>query len=258
MLFHSQVFLFLFLPIALMGTFFFRRMGNTLAILWLSACSLFFYGFGEFDKEGLQGFAWHHLLLILFSIGFNFILGKKMFLSAKGTSHWLIFGICTNLLLLAYFKYADLIAKSLLNLAGKEFGSFHIELPLAISFFTFQQIAFLIDLRNRKMDLPNFRDYLLFVAFFPQLIAGPIVKCQNIVPQLKAGRLAKINPAHFWTGVCLFSFGIAKKAYLADGIRPLSDAAFGAASEGKVLSFAEAWAGAMAFGFQHILTSQLD
>ena len=250
MLFHSQEFLFLFLPFAFLGTLLIRRYGNTPAILWLSCCSLFFYGFGEFKEHGFEGFAWSHLGLILFSIGFNFLLGKKLFHTEQKKSNWLFLGICTNLLLLGYFKYADFLAKTIFNFSGQDFDSFEIELPLAISFFTFQQIAFLVDLRKRQMALPRFRDYLLFVAFFPQLIAGPIVKCQNIVPQLKAGHLAQLKPAYFWTGICLFAIGLTKKSFLSDSIRPLSDDAFVAVSEGKVLSFAEAWAGVMAFGFQ--------
>jgi len=250
MLFHSQEFLFLFLPCALLGTFVLKKFGNTPAIVWLAGCSLFFYGFGDFKERGLNGFAWLHLGIILFSIGFNYLLGRKLYHTASNRSQWLIFGITTNLLLLGYFKYADFLAKSFLNLASKEFTTFNIELPLAISFFTFQQIAFLVDLRKKQMAIPRFRDYLLFVAFFPQLIAGPIVKCQNIVPQLRESHLARFQKAYFWTGLCLFSFGLAKKSYLADSIKTVSDAAFQAVAEGKVLSFAEAWSGAMAFGFQ--------
>jgi alginate O-acetyltransferase complex protein AlgI len=250
MLFHSQEFLFVFLPVTVLGTYFARRLGNLPSIAWLFGCSLFFYGFGDFAQEGISGFNWGHVGLINFSIGFNFLIGRRIARDSQTSRRFLIYGIALNLGLLAFFKYTDLFASTLLGIAGRPFEGLGLELPLAISFFTFQQIAFLVDLNKGKMGLPLFRNYLLFVAFFPQLIAGPIVKCQKIVPQLKGGCLARIDKRLFWSGLCLFSIGIFKKAFLADEIRPIADAAFHVLSDGEVLSFAEAWAGATAFSFQ--------
>ena len=143
------------------------------------------------------------------------------------------------------FKYADFF----LGTVGFN-HSLDLALPLAISFFTFQQIAYLVDLRKGKVSSPSFLHYGLFVSFFPQLIAGPIVRCQQVIPQLKEGALGKLSSRAFWTGLCLFSLGLFKKACLADGIRPLAESTFGASADGTVLSIAEAWAGATAFGLQ--------
>jgi alginate O-acetyltransferase complex protein AlgI len=201
MLFHSQEFLFLFLPITVLGTYFARKFGNLPSIAWLFGCSLFFYGFGNFAQEGFSGLNWGHLALINFSIGFNFLIGKQVVGANQTSRLFLIFGITVNLGFLAFYKYADLFISTLLGITGRPFEGLGLELPLAISFFTFQQIAFLVDLNKGKMGLPRFRNYLLFVAFFPQLIAGPIVKCQKIVPQLKGGGAGPYRSTSILVGI---------------------------------------------------------
>jgi len=250
MLFHSKEFLFFFLPIVYIGTVLLTRIKPIAAVLWLAIASLVFYAFGEVAEIGITGFEFGHLALILFSIIFNYQLGKRLSANNRNKKCKLVFGITVNLLLLGYFKYADLMVSTLYSMWGGIFNGFGIKLPLAISFFTFQQIAFLVDISKGRFTIPRFKDYLLFVGFFPQLIAGPIVKCQQIVPQLKSGNLGRPNQAMIWTGLCLFAIGVTKKSEFADGIRPLADDAFRAVSEGQILSFAEAWCGAVAFGFQ--------
>lgn len=237
MLFNEQSFLFLFLPVVLAGFFAIRAWAPKLTCGWVVVSSFFFYGFH----------AWEHLPLLAGSIILNYWLGTiiQKTEKPKTTSNLLALGIFGNLGVLALFKYADFF---LLQMGYDE--GFGLLLPLAISFFTFQQIAYLVDLKRCKITNPGFMHYCVFVSFFPQLIAGPIVRCQKIIPQLKTGMLGKFSSEAFWTGLCLFSIGLFKKACLADGIRPLAESIFAASGSGTILSIAEAWVGATAFGLQ--------
>jgi alginate O-acetyltransferase complex protein AlgI len=237
MLFNEQSFIFIFLPVVLAGLFAFKAWAPRLTCVWVVVSSFFFYGFH----------AWEHLPLLAGSVILNYWLGSRIQKSEKPktTFNLLALGIFGNLGVLAVFKYADFF---LLQLGYDE--GFGLLLPLAISFFTFQQIAYLVDLGRGKITNPGFLHYCVFVSFFPQLIAGPIVRCQKIIPQLKKGMLGKLSSEAFWTGLCLFSIGLFKKACLADGIRPLAESIFTASSQGTILSTAEAWVGATAFGLQ--------
>jgi len=237
MLFNEQSFVFFFLPVIFAGLVFLRAVAPALSFWWIILGSFFFYGFH----------GWEHVPLLAVSIVLNYCLGLAIEKSAdQRRGHYLLaLGVFCNLSVLALFKYADFF----LGTVGSN-HSLALALPLAISFFTFQQIAYLVDLRKGKVSSPSFLHYGLFVSFFPQLIAGPIVRCQQIIPQLKEGALGKLSSRAFWTGLCLFSLGLFKKACLADGIRPLAESTFGASADGTVLSIAEAWAGATAFGLQ--------
>ncbi|MEE3061863.1 MAG: MBOAT family O-acyltransferase, partial [Verrucomicrobiota bacterium] len=237
MLFNEQSFLFLFLPIVFVGILLLRAGSPHLSSWWIIFSSFFFYGFH----------GWEHLPLLTFSILLNFGLGSAIQrkVGNRSAAHLLTFGIVCNLGVLAVFKYADFLTSSL----GFE-HSLNLSLPLAISFFTFQQIAYLVDVRKGKMTSPSFTHYAVFVSFFPQLIAGPIVRCQQIIPQLREGRLGKLSSQAFWIGLCLFSIGLFKKACMADGIRPLVEPIFESSSTGGTLSMVEAWLGATAFGLQ--------
>ena len=237
MLFNEQSFIFIFLPVVLAGLFAFKALAPRLTCVWVVVSSFFFYGFH----------AWEHLPLLTGSVILNYWLGSRIQKSEKPKTKFnlMTLGIFGNLGVLAVFKYSDFF---LLQLGYDE--GFGLLLPLAISFFTFQQIAYLVDLGRGKLTNPGFLHYCVFVSFFPQLIAGPIVRCQKIIPQLKKGMLGKLSSEAFWTGLCLFSIGLFKKACLADGIRPLAESIFTASSQGTILSIAEAWAGATAFGLQ--------
>jgi alginate O-acetyltransferase complex protein AlgI len=237
MLFNEQSFLFYFLPVAFVGLLLFRLRSFSLACWWIILTSFFFYGFH----------GWQQLPLLIFSIIVNYVIGLKLEKNSKNRSGQLLLalGVTCNLCILAVYKYAFFIT-SVFNIEY----SFNLTLPLAISFFTFQQIAYLVDLRKGNLVSPSFTHYCIFVSFFPQLIAGPIVRCQQIIPQLKKRLLGKFNSKAFWVGVCLFSIGLFKKACLADGIRPLVDEIFSASSDGITLSLAEAWVGVLAFGLQ--------
>ncbi len=237
MLFNEQSFIFFFLPAIFAGLLFLRAVAPALSFWWIILGSFFFYGFH----------GWEHVPLLAVSIVLNYCLGLAIEKSSdQRRGHFLLtLGVFCNLSVLALFKYADFF----LGTVGFN-HSLDLALPLAISFFTFQQIAYLVDLRKGKVSSPSFLHYGLFVSFFPQLIAGPIVRCQQVIPQLKEGALGKLSSRAFWTGLCLFSLGLFKKACLADGIRPLVESIFGASAGGTVLSIAEAWVGATAFGLQ--------
>ena len=237
MLFNEQSFLFCFLPAVVVGILFLPLRSSYLRSWWIILASFFFYGYH----------GWQHLPLLIISILVNYGIGfgiQKRAVNRSG-HYLLILGIVCNLLILAIYKYADFII-----------SSFHLEyslnltLPLAISFFTFQQIAYLVDLRKGKVTTPSFTHYLTFISFFPQLIAGPIVRCQEMIPQLQKGLLGNLSSKNFWSGICLFSIGLFKKACLADGISPLVEPIFESSSTGTTLSMVEAWLGATAFGLQ--------
>ena len=184
MLFNAYEFLFLFLPLTLAGYFWVARRGHEPAIVWLVLASLFFYAW------------WRpvYLVLLLVSMLANFGLGSLLGQAhCRGRLHagkaWLIFGVFLNLALLGYFKYANFTVSSLNALAGTDFHLDTIILPLAISFFTFQQIAYLVDAYQGQAREYRFAHYALFVTFFPQLIAGPIVHHRDMLPQfMQIGR----------------------------------------------------------------------
>ena len=149
----------------------------------------------------------------------------------------LFFAICTNLTPLIYFKYSNF-----LNLSSEQFV-----LPLAISFFTFQQIAFLLDLYRNKIKFDGFKEYLFFILFFPQLVAGPIVHYYEMIPQIKDKFKSKINESYIITGLVLFSIGLFKKVVFADNFAVISDGAF---SNIDMLSSYDAWIGIFSYSFQ--------
>jgi len=244
MLFNSYEFLFIFLPIVLLG---FHLIGkqchHRAAIAWLVGASLFFYGW------------WNpaYLILILFSILFNYIIGISLcntFRHNLLSKAILIIGLATNLLVLGYFKYANFFIDNLNNLTGNNLILQQVILPLAISFFTFQQIAYLVDTYNGKTKDYNFLHYCLFVTFFPQLIAGPIVHHKEMLPQFAKNSIYKIRSKHLSIGLTIFAIGLFKKVVLADGISDFSNPVFNAAELNISLTFFEAWGGAIAYTLQ--------
>jgi alginate O-acetyltransferase complex protein AlgI len=242
MLFHSQAFILGFLPACLAGCFLLGRFaGRTWAMAWLLAASLFFYGW------------WNprFVLLLLGSIAANYVLGQRILRLAR-TAHptaarrWLIAGVAGNLALLGWFKYADF----LLHVAAPGAAPLGIFLPLAISFFTFQQIMFLVDSARQDRADPGLLTYATFVAFFPHLIAGPIVRPKDIIPQLQHRDVAIPNAANLVDGLTLFLLGLAKKLVLADMFGGFADIGFNAASDGATLSLFEAWYAVLAYSLQ--------
>jgi D-alanyl-lipoteichoic acid acyltransferase DltB (MBOAT superfamily) len=238
MMFHSPLFILGFLPVCLAGFFALGRTGRTApALIWLLLASLVFYGW------------WNpaFLPLLVCSVLINFSIAWKIRRSALPRC-WVTAGVALNLAVLGWFKYADFV----LHIAKPDAPPLGIALPLAISFFTFQQIMFLVDTgRDRKPDEPaGLLHYAAFVTFFPHLIAGPIVRAAEIIPQLRSPRLACSDPANLAGGTLIFLLGLAKKCVLADMFGGFADVGFGAAAHGTPLTFFEAWYATLSYALQ--------
>lgn len=239
MLFNSYIFIFAFLPMVLFGFYLIGKRGHhRVAISWLVAASLFFYGW------------WNpaYLGLILLSIIFNYAIGVS--LSGRSSRLTLFFGVAINLGLIGYFKYANFFVDNLNIVIDANFNLEHIILPLAISFFTFQQITYLVDAYRGLTKEYNFLHYCLFVTFFPQLIAGPIVHHKEMLPQFANDLLYKLKPSHLSIGITIFALGLFKKVVFADNIALHATPVFEAAENGVALTLFEAWGGALAYTFQ--------
>lgn len=193
-----------------------------------------------------------YLLLLLGSIGVNFALGQAMLASRDLWRRRAIAaaGIAANLGLIGYFKYAGFFLDNIHALLGIEADSLKIALPLGISFFTFQQVSFLVEIYRRRLDRVDFADYVLFISFFPQLIAGPIVTQSEMLPQLRRKRHWQIRPDHLALGFFLFSAGLFKKSVLIDPYVPFIDIVFAHAAAGNPVSFIDGWTGAIGYSFQ--------
>ncbi len=167
-----------------------------------------------------------------------------------GTRALLLAGLAFNLGLISLFKYDDLFVGTANTLFGTSFLLPHFFLPLAISFFTFEQISYLVDASQGKAKLYSFLDYALFVAFFPHLIAGPIVRYNDLIPQFHETRNKPARDIDIATGATLFTLGLAKKTLIADNLAPFADAIFGSAQHGIALGVGDAWLGTLFFAFQ--------
>ena len=242
-LFNSHIFIFVFLPVTLLVYFALgKNQKPEAAIGWLVFASLAFYGY------------WKpiYLLLIGVSITANFLLGQKISQQQDATSRkWvMILGVCFNLGLLIYFKYTNFLLDSLNVVAGTNYHLDKIILPLAISFFTFQQIAYLVDAYQQETAETNFLHYCLFVCFFPQLIAGPIVHHKEMLTQFSKPSTFKFNADDFSVGLSIFIIGLFKKVVLADGVAVYATPVFAAADAGQAINFYDAWAGTIAYTLQ--------
>jgi len=246
MLFNSYEFILLFLPVTFLGFYFVSNLKvKRFKVAWLVAASLFFYGW------------WNppYLSLLLISIGVNYIIGQALN-TAHANNHeskgkiLLVFGVIFNLALIGYYKYFNFFVDNLNTLAGTTFNIAQIILPLGISFYTFQQISYLVDSLEGETKAYRFLDYCLFVSFFPQLIAGPIVSHQEVMPQFEKQGKVGISHENFAIGLTIFSVGLFKKVILADQIALYSTPVFDAATQGIDLTVAEAWMGALAYTMQ--------
>jgi len=206
MLFSSYTFVFAFLPMALAGFAVARGAGGARAAMaWLLGASLLFYGYSSPT----------HLLLLLGSIVLNYGMGQRLVSQTGGARRIaLAMGIAVNLAILGYFKYANFLGDVAEQLTGYHWFV-RVALPLGVSFFTFQQIAYLVDSYRGRCRAHGLLDYALFVSFFPQLIAGPIVHHCQVLPQIQRGRLG-LRPRAFATGISFFTLGLAKKVLVAD------------------------------------------
>ena len=243
MVFSSHLFLLLFLPCTLAGFFWAKRyLGEDWPRRWLLLASLVFYGW----------WSWYYLLLLLLNILWNYGFGLAI-TRHRGTAmatRLMWAGITVNLAWLGYFKYANFFLDNLNHLIGSNWTLGVIILPLAISFQTFQQIAYLIETHNSQDQERSFERYLLFVAFFPQLIAGPIIRHSEIGVQIeRLGISDKPWAQHLAVGLSIFIIGLAKKTLLADPLAPMGNEAFQAAQAGTI-SAELAWSGTLAYTMQ--------
>ncbi len=241
MLFSSWQFIFLFLPVSLAVFFLIPPQPAWPRKIWLLVASLFFYGYWKIE----------YIPLLLFSIGFNYIIAEII---TRHRHHpaarvAIVAGVSLNLLLLGYYKYTNFLLQFLGRVSEHKFGHFDIILPLAISFFTFTQIGYIVDVyRNQSLHY-RFLDYALFVVFFPHLIAGPIVRHWEIIPQF-AERVLKANIADLSVGFALFLIGLYKKILLADPLSPYIASVYDAAAQGVTITWFDSWLGTLAFALQ--------
>ena len=245
MLFNSLQFQFVFLPLALAGFFLLGRWSRLWAALWLSAASLFFYGWWD------PRFVW----LLLASVGFNFVAGRLISASARTPAGvrsrvLLAAAVSANLLLLGYFKYAGFFAGTANGLLGTSLGFGRIVLPLGISFYTFTQLAFLADAREGRVGDYSFTHYLLFVTYFPHLIAGPILHHKQVIPQFLEEKTYRVDWRNMAAGLTFFVAGLAKKVLAADRLSAIANPVFSAAMQGARPTAVESWAGALAYTLQ--------
>ena len=236
MLFNSYEFILLFLPITFSIYFYLNyRDMNGIAKLFLVFSSLFFYSWWNIK----------YLPIILFSILFNFILGN--FFLKKRDKIALIFGIVVNISLLIYFKYADFFITNIDYALNLNISLLNLTLPLAISFFTFQQISYLVDSYRGETKEYDLLNYALFVTFFPQLIAGPIVHHREMMPQFMKIKNRYINYENISKGFFIFSIGLFKKVIIADTFSIWATNGFDKAID---LNLFEAWATTLSYTFQ--------
>ncbi|MFY0672232.1 MAG: MBOAT family protein [Bacteroidia bacterium] len=235
MLFNSLEFIILFLPLVVIVYYQLNKhLGKKSSILWLVFVSLIFYGYWKLA----------YLPILICSIFFNYFFGK--YLSQRKSKNLLRVGVGANLLLLGYFKYTNFFIENLNLSLGLNISAQNIVLPLAISFFTFQQIAFLVDSYYGKLKDYNFGNYALFVSFFPQLIAGPIVHHGEMMPQF-AKAFKGIDFEKTAKGLFIFSIGLFKKVMIADNLSPFVKEGFDVSTS---LTFIDAWFTSLAYTFQ--------
>ena len=243
MLFNSTYFIFFFLPISIilfsLIYFFAKKFQLELFLLLLSFLSIFFYAYWNFI----------YLFLLIFSILVNFFVGTQILKYKK--KYLLIIGILFNLILLSFFKYYNFFLENINFFVNGSLNYKNIILPLGISFFTFQQISFLVDAYTNQQFKYSFLKYFVFVSFFPQLIAGPICRHAQIIPQLNHSNIFDNSfLKNLMMGLSIFIIGLFKKNVLADNLKLIASPIFDTHHLVSQLSFIEQWIGLVAYSFQ--------
>ncbi len=244
MLFNSFTFIFIFLPVTFALFFLIARRSPMLAAGWLAAASLFFYGW------------WNpaYVALLLLSIVFNYAAGAALCRTAARDARrkkaLVIGAVAANLLLLGYYKYSNFFLDNVAGWMGLALSPAEIILPLGISFFTFTQIAFLIDTYQGKVREYNFVHYCLFVTYFPHLIAGPILHHAEMMPQFARASTYHMRAENIAVGLTIFFIGLFKKVILADGIAPYVAPLYALPGTGASPGFLEAWCAVLAYSLQ--------
>lgn len=236
MLFNSYEFILLYLPVTLIVYYqLAKRISNSAAKNFLIFASLCFYSYWDI----------RNLPILLTSIFVNYLFGH--FLSKNRSKVILTAGIAFNLLFLGYFKYTDFVLQNLNNLVGSSFEFQNIVLPLGVSFFTFTQTAYLVDVYRSETREYTKSDYLLFVTIFPHLIAGPILYHKDMIPQFSIADNYKINYKNLTYGIVWFTIGLFKKVIIADKLAIWANQVFGNTSN---LTMLDAWGGSLAYSLQ--------
>ena len=242
MLFNSVEFIFAFLPVTVAVFFAIAQFNHLAASGWLTLTSLFFYGW------------WNprYVPLLLASIAFNYLCGYRLAHLAsvdrrRAAKLLLTFAVVANLALLGYYKYAGFFSEVLSSVIGGNFRIASLVLPLGISFFTFTQIAFLVDAYRGLAREYNPVHYGLFVSYFPHLIAGPILHHKEMMPQFQDAKTYRANGEDFAVGLTIFFIGLFKKTVIADGVAPYASPLFTSPGQPDLLA---AWGGALAYTFQ--------
>lgn len=239
--FNSLGFVYGFLPIGVTLMHFVHRTMPTRANIVLILLSMVFMALDSTNA----------LLLLLSSAAINYAVGSLIVnIQQKdgATNSVLAYGIGMNVLFLAFFKYANGAFAILNHVLGTHITS--IALPLAISFYTFSQISYLIELSRKQIEPPSAVDYLCYVLFFPKLIAGPIARPSEFLPQLKMVRSGAWLSEQRWKGAAFFIVGLFKKACIADSLSPYTDRVFDLANAGGAIGFYQAWCGVFSYGLQ--------
>jgi D-alanyl-lipoteichoic acid acyltransferase DltB (MBOAT superfamily) len=245
MLFNSYEFLFFFFPVTI--ALFFALSGFKhikLAAAWLALVSIFFYGY----------WSPRYVILLMTSIALNFVAGRLILKYRNAAQsalayRTLVFALVANLGALAYFKYANFFVNNLNSVAHLDITLAQIILPIGISFFTFTQIAYLVDTYQGKVQESRFVPYILFVTFFPHLIAGPVLHHSEMMPQFAKADTYRFKMGNFLIGVAFFAIGLFKKVVLADGIQPFVGPVF-EADPTSTLTMVAAWGGVLAYTLQ--------
>jgi D-alanyl-lipoteichoic acid acyltransferase DltB (MBOAT superfamily) len=244
MLFNSYEFVLLFVPIVLAGFYLVGAIGGRFAIAWLVLASFFFYAY------------WRppYLLLLVASVAINYAIGARIARLAAADDprrkYLLAAGVVANVAALAYFKYTSFLIANIGAVAGADLTIGDIVLPIGISFYTFQQIAYLVDASRGHTDRHSFIDYCLFVAFFPQLIAGPIVHHREMLKQFANAAIYRFDAGNVAAGVTFFVIGLFKKVVLADTLAQYASPVFAAARDGTAPTLVESWSAALAYTLQ--------
>src|ERR1700693_6200604 len=244
MVFNSYEFIFAFLPAVVAVFFALGSVSRVWALRWLIGASLFFY-------------AWwrpFNVLIIAPSVVINFVLARLLQRLGKQGSRSaaqavLLVGVAFNVAFLGYFKYSNFLVGAVNDVFGTQMVLAYVILPLGISFITFQKIAFLIDVHAGRVESFTLQDYCLFVLFFPQLIAGPIVHYREIMPQFHRVP-CRFDKSNVSVGLPLFAFGLFEKVFLADSLAQFVTPIYAQATSGSSIAFVPAWIAAVGFTLQ--------
>lgn len=240
MLFNSTEFLFLFLPLTLLAFFLLARLNTRAALASLTLASLCFYAWWD----------WHFLPVLMASITFNFIMGRWLQREGEWRGWLLTFAVAINLAALFLYKYLDFALASLNATLGTSMPAQHLALPLGISFFTFTQLAYLVDVYFRKARESRVVDYVLFVTYFPHLIAGPILHHAQMMPQFRSQTIYTPRAEAIAGGLTFLTIGLVKKVLIADYLAKYASPVFSASAGADSPGFAEAWVGTLAYTLQ--------